>query len=64
MLRRWLSCVSLFLDDVGVIDYIAYSEDDSKLTIDMEEKMLKEKRKKEKKQREREMKQGFECETV
>jgi hypothetical protein len=43
--------------DESVAYFLADSEDESKLTIDMEEKMLRERRRKEKKQRKKEKKQ-------
>ena len=43
--------------DEGVAHFIADSEDESKLTIDMEEKILRERKRKEKKQRKKEKKQ-------
>ena len=43
--------------DDSIAHFLADSEDESKLTIDMEEKMLRERRRKEKKQRKKEKKQ-------
>ena len=42
--------------DDSIAHFLADSEDESKLTIDMEEKMLRERRRKEKKQRKKEKK--------